>query len=88
MTNTTDVEVYIQLKPEWFAGSYGTPRVRSVKAAKMTARYPRQPQPGTVVAKFVLRVSHGAFAPLMPTEVVELPAEPAYIDVIPGEVDE
>lgn len=70
MAETT---VYLQIEPEWshWTDSNGDRTVRGMKVTKMTKNRPDRIS--GVVVKLSLRIPDGAFKPLAPAVVVDVP---------------
>lgn len=77
MTNTVDVECFIQIDPDWerHSGHDRPGDVRSAKAVSITQNRSKSPKPGTLTTKLTLRIPKAAFLPLAPEAVVVIPAE-------------
>lgn len=71
MSGTHDAEFYVQIEPEFYGGT--TPRVREIKAVRMTQKRPFSQRGGTALVKLTVRIPDGAFLPLAPEAVVVVP---------------
>ncbi len=83
---TRQVRLYVQLLPDWFEGtdSAGRLRLHDVRAARMTARQPREPIPGAVVVPVVLNVDDDVFNPLDPVYAA-VKAGDGHVELVGGE---
>ncbi len=70
MSDPVEVEVYLQIEPEW--SLYGD-RVVDAKVVRHTRKPPGLPASNVKTVRAILRIPQAAFAELYPTVVVDVP---------------
>lgn len=74
-----DATFYAQVEPQWgYQTTYDRkngvpPRLLGAKVVATTQQRPGRPRSGVVLVKLTLRLPAGAFLPLQPEAVVEIP---------------
>lgn len=91
MASTT---CYLHLEPVWspyYKDDDGDPALASIRVARMTKSRPSKPR--MPVVKLTLKIPDGAFKPLKPTVVIDIPEaaldfEPAITVELPDQEEE